>query len=264
MRPTRGPARATGPCTDLWELVTQLAAAKGARPAIVSYDGDARVELSATALANWVAKTAGWLMDEAGLQPGGRAAVLLPPTWTAAVCVLGTWAAGGIPDCHTAGTAAPAEPSALFAGAAAAFVAEELAATVPAGLPALAVGRGFTARPSGPGPLPAFPDEVLAMPDDLLDPGAAPGVPAYLTPEGAALDHTAALRAAAGAAGQAGWTSSDVLLLDDLAGDRILAHLAAGLHVGATLIIAHDVPDGAAIVRAERVTHNLRRALESH
>lgn len=226
------------PPGDLWALITQLAAAKGARPAIVSYDGDARVELSATALANWVAKTAGWLQEEAGLRPGCRVALLLPPTWTAAVCTLGTWAAGGT-------------PVGMLAGVAAAFVAEEQAADVPAGLPALAVGRGFTARPSATTPLPAFPDEILPMPDDLLDPGAGPAVPAWTDPHG---DRDQAAVLAAAAVASAGWAPSDVLLLVDPSGAAAVSGLAAALLAQCTLVLCHGVSDVDAVARAERVT----------
>jgi uncharacterized protein (TIGR03089 family) len=66
------------------------------RPLLTWYDDATgeRTELSGATLANWVAKTANLLVDGAGLGPGDRAAVLLPPHWQTAAVLLACWSAG--------------------------------------------------------------------------------------------------------------------------------------------------------------------------
>ncbi|RIV34472.1 TIGR03089 family protein [Micromonospora radicis] len=66
------------------------------RPLLTWYDDATgeRTELSGATLANWVAKTANLLVDELALEPGGTAAVLLPPHWQTAAVLLGCWSAG--------------------------------------------------------------------------------------------------------------------------------------------------------------------------
>ncbi|MGY1804699.1 TIGR03089 family protein [Blastococcus sp. SYSU D00922] len=67
-----------------------------AAPLLTDYDdatGD-RVELSATTLANWVAKTANLLQDEFDVGPGSTVAVALPVHWQTAAVLLGAWSCG--------------------------------------------------------------------------------------------------------------------------------------------------------------------------
>ncbi|MGW4497167.1 TIGR03089 family protein [Micromonospora sp. NPDC004336] len=66
------------------------------RPLLTWYDDATgeRAELSGATLANWVAKTANLLVDEAAVGPGDTAAVLLPPHWQTAAVLLGCWSAG--------------------------------------------------------------------------------------------------------------------------------------------------------------------------
>ena len=54
-----------------------------------------RIELSASTLANWAAKTANMVRDEFALEPGGKVAVLLPAHWQSVAVLLGVWWAGG-------------------------------------------------------------------------------------------------------------------------------------------------------------------------
>jgi uncharacterized protein (TIGR03089 family) len=64
---------------------------------LLTYCDDAtgeRVELSATLLAAWAARTARLLHEGCGLGTGSRAAVLLPPHWQTAAVLLGAWSAG--------------------------------------------------------------------------------------------------------------------------------------------------------------------------
>ncbi|MFD2764142.1 TIGR03089 family protein [Micromonospora eburnea] len=65
------------------------------RPLLTWYDDATgeRTELSGATLANWVAKTANLLVDEAALGPGDTAAALLPPHWQTAAVLLGCWSA---------------------------------------------------------------------------------------------------------------------------------------------------------------------------
>ncbi|RBY86580.1 TIGR03089 family protein [Blastococcus sp. TF02A-30] len=67
-----------------------------ARPLLTFYDDASgeRTELSATTLANWVAKTANLLQDEFDVGPGSVVAVVLPPHWQTAAVLLGVWSCG--------------------------------------------------------------------------------------------------------------------------------------------------------------------------
>ena len=68
----------------------------GSRPLLTYYDDATgeRVELSVATTANWVAKTAGFLTDEHGIDAGGLVTVRLPLHWQTAVVLLACWAAG--------------------------------------------------------------------------------------------------------------------------------------------------------------------------
>ena len=67
-----------------------------ARPLLTHYDDATgeRVELSATTLDNWVAKTANLLQDEFDVGPGSTVAVSLPVHWQTAAVLLGVWSCG--------------------------------------------------------------------------------------------------------------------------------------------------------------------------
>src|SRR5687767_11300870 len=67
-----------------------------ARPLLTHYDDSTgeRVELSATTLDNWVAKTANLLQDEFDVGPGSTVAVALPVHWQTAAVLLGAWSCG--------------------------------------------------------------------------------------------------------------------------------------------------------------------------
>ncbi|MFB9239731.1 TIGR03089 family protein [Plantactinospora siamensis] len=78
------------------QILAAAVAADPARPLLTWYDDvtGERTELSGATLANWVAKTANLLVDDAGLAPGDRAAALLPPHWQTAAVLFGCWSAG--------------------------------------------------------------------------------------------------------------------------------------------------------------------------
>src|ERR671921_2208898 len=76
-----------------------LAAARDrdpARPLLTHYDDSTgeRIELSATTLDNWVAKTANLLQEEFDVGPGRTVAVALPVHWQTAAVLLGAWSCG--------------------------------------------------------------------------------------------------------------------------------------------------------------------------
>lgn len=74
-------------------LLGPILARTPAAPLITYYDdGDGtRAELSALTLANWAAKTANYIRDEAGLEPGSLVAISAPPHWQTAAALLGVW-----------------------------------------------------------------------------------------------------------------------------------------------------------------------------
>jgi uncharacterized protein (TIGR03089 family) len=76
-------------------LAEQLRADPG-RPVVTFYDDATgeRIELSVTTYANWVAKTAGLLQDELGLERGGMVLLDLPTHWHGPVWLGAAWAMG--------------------------------------------------------------------------------------------------------------------------------------------------------------------------
>jgi uncharacterized protein (TIGR03089 family) len=137
-----------------------LAAALVRDPAgpLLTYYDDAtgeRTELSATSLANWVAKTANLLRDDVGIAPGDRVAVLLPAHWQAAAVLLGAWTAAAV-----VGTAAD---HAAVAFATADRLPEAAAAGEVFALSMAPLGRGFAGGP--PAGTRDYSVEVLTMAD---------------------------------------------------------------------------------------------------
>ncbi|MCE7083288.1 TIGR03089 family protein [Streptomyces sp. ST2-7A] len=72
------------------DLLRSALAGDAGRPLVTWYDDTTgeRVELSATTLANWVAKTANLLRDDLGAEPDDRLALLLPVHWQTAAWLL--------------------------------------------------------------------------------------------------------------------------------------------------------------------------------
>jgi uncharacterized protein (TIGR03089 family) len=79
-------------------LTTLLAGGvAGAERPLLTYCDDAtgeRIDLTAMELGGWAARTAGLLRQGCHLEPGDRAAVLLPPHWQTAAVLLGAWSIG--------------------------------------------------------------------------------------------------------------------------------------------------------------------------
>jgi uncharacterized protein (TIGR03089 family) len=84
------------PATTFPALVQDLLRADGSRPIVTFYDDATgeRVELSVVTYANWVAKTAGLVQDELGLERGDRVHVDLPAHWLTPVWLGAAWSVG--------------------------------------------------------------------------------------------------------------------------------------------------------------------------
>jgi uncharacterized protein (TIGR03089 family) len=78
------------------DLLTAVLRREPAAPLVTYYDdlSGERTELSATTLANWVAKTANLLQEEFDVGPGSTVAVSLPVHWQTAAVLLGVWSCG--------------------------------------------------------------------------------------------------------------------------------------------------------------------------
>jgi uncharacterized protein (TIGR03089 family) len=223
-----------------------------AGPLLTFYDDATgeRTELSATSVANWVAKTANLLRDDVGTAPGDRVAVLLPAHWQAAAILLGAWTAAAV-----VGTSPD--------GAAVAFttgdrVPEAAGAGEVFALSLAPLGRGFAA-----GPPPGSRDysvDVLAMGDRWSGRPVPDAVPALDTGSGtvAAGDLVEiALRRSAELGMIAGdrvlttlpWTSPTSWL------DGLLVPLAAAASV--VLVVNPDQDTLPAKAEAERATATL-------
>jgi uncharacterized protein (TIGR03089 family) len=78
------------------ELLAAVLRNAPSAPLVTYYDDSTgeRVELSATTLANWVAKIANLLQDEFDVGPGSTVAVALPVHWQTAAVLLAVWSCG--------------------------------------------------------------------------------------------------------------------------------------------------------------------------
>lgn len=68
----------------------------GTRPFLTWYDDadGSRVELSVATTANWVAKIANWLVDDADVEPGTPVALGAAGHWLTPLCALAAWSVG--------------------------------------------------------------------------------------------------------------------------------------------------------------------------
>lgn len=165
------------------DLLTQELHRDGARPLITWYDGmGARVELSVSTTANWVAKTAGYLEDELGVVPGDP--VVLDPTlhWLTAVALLAAWSIGAEVELEPTARAqridVPLDPmGAAFSRLVAAYPDRHVPAD-PSGGGALAEAPDI---PSASRLLTTLPLDAKGMGLGLLGPLAAGGSVVYAT-----------------------------------------------------------------------------------
>jgi uncharacterized protein (TIGR03089 family) len=233
-------------------LLARALAADPAGPLLTQYDDATgeRIELSATTLENWVAKTAN-LIQDGGVEPGSRAAVLLPPHWQTAAILLGCWSAGLVV------AAAGGSADLAFAGPdrldeALATGADEVygLSLAPLAAPLRDVPPGVTdyateVRVHGDRFAPYAPvDPASAALAGASVQGAAPH----------ATSHEELVAAAVERAGELGLAAGDRLLI--AAPSNVLDWLLAPLAAGASIVLCrhpdlHQLPQRAT---AERVT----------
>jgi uncharacterized protein (TIGR03089 family) len=231
-------------------LVASALVRDPAGPLLTFYDDATgeRTELSATSLANWVAKTANLLRDDVGTSPGDRVGVLLPAHWQTAAILLGAWTAAAV----VSGSAAGAEASFCTADRAGEGEGEVFALSL------APLGRPF---PSGP---PAgtrdYSVDVLSQGDRWTGRPVPDALPALETGSGTvtsgdlveiALRRATELGMIAGdrVLFTAGWDSPTSWV------DGLLVPLAAGASI---VLVANPDPDALPNrVEAERVTATL-------
>ncbi len=97
-------------------ILAQLIHTDPAAPRITCYDDATgeRVELSAKTLANWVAKAANLLQEDADATVGSTVGLALPPHWRALTWALAAWHVGATvvvgPEAATAGVVVTDDP----------------------------------------------------------------------------------------------------------------------------------------------------------
>lgn len=243
-------------------LLARVLAAEPARPLITQYDDltGERVELSATTVDNWVAKTAN-LLVAAGLEPGATAAVLLPPHWQTAVVLLGCWTAG-LAVGHGPRGGAPAAADVAFATA---DRFDEALATGADEVYGLSLAPLAAPLPSVPPGVTDYATDVRGQGDRFPPTAADPDGPALVGalggPAPRAMSHTELVAAATARAGELGLAATDRLLVTvsvDRA-PRPLDWLLAPLAAGASVVLLRH-PDPATLdhrAAVERVTARL-------
>src|SRR4051812_20993734 len=247
------------------DLLTAVLRNDPAAPLVTYYDDltGERTELSATTLANWVAKTANLLQEEFDVGPGSTVAVALPVHWQTAAVLLGVWSCGAT-VLETA-----AEDDGRLAEADVVLVAQDRVEAVQEALADEFPGEllGLSLHPLGLG----MQDYVGAARDFALEVRTAgdrfapwtppdPAAPGLLV-GGLELTLGGLAATAAELAGRLGLAEGDRLLVDDATAAEAgpVAWLLAPLTAGASVVLcAHPDPGGlAARAAAERVTATL-------
>lgn len=198
-RPVRPPA-SNGTVPD---LLASLLRSDPTRPAVTWFDADtgARIELSVATLANWVAKTGGFLQDGLDVAAGDRVRLGLPTHWQVVTWALGCWAVGAVVEPDDVAPHGGDPEIEVFGEDRAARTGGRgvVVGLAPFGGPARA--RAW----STPGPVVDAGAEVLGHPDVLLvDNPPVPESPALVTAGAGVLDQQSLLaqgRAAAAAVG---------------------------------------------------------------
>jgi len=232
-----------------------------ARPLLTHYDDATgeRVELSATTLDNWVAKTANLLRDEFDVGPGRTVAVALPVHWQTAAVLLAVWSCGAtVVDTAAEDDERAADADVVLAAQDRLEALEDAGVEELLGLSLHPLGMGmagYTGRARD------FALEVrvhgdVFVPYEPPDP-AAPGLAVgnlELTLGGLA-------DAAAELAGRLGIVAGDRVLVDEVTALEAgpVAWLLAPLSAGASIVLCrHPHPDAlAARAATERVTATL-------
>jgi uncharacterized protein (TIGR03089 family) len=248
------------------DLLTARVRAAGPAPLVTFYDdlSGERTELSATTLANWVAKTANLLQDEFDVGPGSTVAVALPVHWQTAAVLLGVWSCGAT----VLDTAA--EDDGRLDGAAVVLAAadrlpplEEQDVAELMGLSLHPMGLGMAGYV---GPARDFALEVRAHGDVFspwqpVDP-AAPG----LVLGSLELSLGGLVDTATELAGRLGLVAGDRVLVDERTATEAgpVAWLLAPLAAGASLVLCRSAAPSGLLHRAEveRVTATLGLKLD--
>ena len=237
-----------------------------AAPLVTSYDdvSGERTELSATTLANWVAKTANLLQEEFDVGPGSTVAVALPVHWQTAAVLLGTW------SCGAAVLETAAEDDDRLAAADVVLAAadrlpalEELGLDQLLGLSLHPLGMGMTGYT---GPARDFALEVRGQ-GDVFSPWQ-PVDPAGvgLVLGGGSLTLAGLVETAVELADRLGIVAGDRVMVDERAATAAgpVAWLLAPLAAGASVVLCRSAVPSGLLRRAtsERVTATLGLALE--
>ncbi|MGY1807362.1 TIGR03089 family protein [Blastococcus sp. SYSU D00669] len=230
-------------------------------PLLTHYDDAAgeRVELSATTLANWVAKTANLLQEEFDVGPGSAVAVALPVHWQTAAVLLGVWSCGAtVLDTAAEDDGRLAEADVVLAARDRVDAVAEVAGGELLGLSLHPLGLGMR---DYTGPARDFALEVRTAGDRFTpwtppDP-AAPG----LRVGGLELTLGGLVEGAGELAGRLGLAEGDRVLVDDVTAAEAgpVAWLLAPLAAGASVVVCRS-PDPAGLAAraaAERVTATL-------
>ncbi len=246
-------------CDWVWPLkVPTMTLPRIALDELITFRDDAtgeRAGLTATEVGGWAAATAALLTEECGLNPGDRAAVLLPPHWQTAAVLLGAWAAGlevSFRGWATAGLSPagdPLEVSFVDARRVGSWLDE-----VPAATHRFVLGLGSSAAPADPVPA-GYRDFPTAVRPHL---GAESPQPPAGAHQPASVDGTTFGEygaVAADIAAMHGITRGDRVLVD-AAKEEPLFWLLAPLSVGASVVICKNLDRDRleARITEERVT----------
>jgi uncharacterized protein (TIGR03089 family) len=233
--------------------VTLLPTEAAAGP-VLTYCDDAtgsRVALTAAELGTWTARVANLLVEELGLEPGARAAVLLPPHWQTAAVVLGAWSVGV--SVSFRGWATAGLPGADDGPYDVVFVAADRADSWLEDVPAAPHRFALFGAPRTPG-YRSFLEAVSAQ---------SARTPAYglVDPAGpATVDGTsygAWRRLADAVAESVDVRAGDRLLVDVVTHEHPVKWLLAPLSAGASVVLCTAVTDPAARAAAEGATRVL-------
>jgi uncharacterized protein (TIGR03089 family) len=231
-------------------------------PLLTFYDDATgeRTALSAAALGGWAARTAALLRDGCGLEPGARAAVLLPPHWQTAAVLLGAWSTGVAVSLRPVATAGlPVLGPGAVGTYDAAFVSaarlDDWLEDVPDAVHRFVLDVGPTAPRSRPEGWREFLPEVGRYAGAL--PAASLGTATAATVDGTTYRQFGAV--AAGMAEMLGLHAGDRLLVDAAEHEEPLKWLLAPLSVGASVVLCANLDRAAlpARLQAEQVTRVL-------
>jgi uncharacterized protein (TIGR03089 family) len=248
------------------ELLAAALRRDPAAPLLTHYDDATgeRVELSATTLANWVAKAANLLQDEFDVGPGRTVAVALPVHWQTAAVLLAAW------SCGAAVIETAAEDEGGLAGADVVLAEQdrldalaEVDAPELLGLSLHPLGMGMTGYV---GSARDFALEARAQ-GDVFHPHERPDPSATgLLVGSLVLSLGGLVSAAREVADRLGMVAGDRVLIDEPTAAEAgpVAWLLSPLSVGASLVLCRHADESSLAHRAatERVTATLGRRIE--